>query len=419
MTKNMSSNKALWYNLLVVFLLSAGFASNLEGQEIWTADQFLNFDQSNESLPFEDNLDFLNNKAKGMPFVDQYEFRTETDEMQFDQQQYQFRFKFNSGDERKAYDKILIANKSKYEWLQRQYELDVWEEKYKNIVDLYFNQKEMDLVRQDLELLADKKRVLRKLLDSDPKIEVTDWVTIEGEIFNALSDSLNLTVEKKEISQRIFGTDRDAPLLDESNIIGFSEVKEIVSELMSSTYQHPDEGLAMSEEIIAGAEYKLELAESKRWLEFAQIQYQSDNKLSFQNELSFGTSITIPNKNNNRVKKNEAALELLEKSYETKIKQEENKKEVLTEESKILGLIDQLEGYKKMRDDQKLNAMYESYSEKKIVSPLVLIGIKRAILNNDKKQLDIEKDIYESYINLLTKKAVFLSVPSKNYLKKD
>ena len=153
MTKNVSSNTVSWYKLLVILLLGAVSVFNLEGQEIWTADQFLDFDQNARELPFEENLNFLKNKAKGMPFVDSYEFRTETDEMEFEQQQYQFRFKFNSSDERKAYDKILIANKYKYEWLQRQYELEIWEDKYKNIVDLYFNQKEMDLVRKDIELL--------------------------------------------------------------------------------------------------------------------------------------------------------------------------------------------------------------------------------------------------------------------------
>ncbi len=416
MSKSVSSNTVLGCRLVIALLFFAQMSTCLKSQEVWTSDQFLNFDGRTNELPFQQNLDFLNNKAKGMPFVDRYEFRTETDEMDFEQQQYQFRFRFNSSDERKAYDKILIANKNKYTWLQAQYELEFWEEKYSNIVDLYFCQKEMELVRQDFELLKDRKTVLKKILDNEGSVDVNDWISNEGEILNALSDSLEIELQKKEILQKLFGSDRLTPRLDESGFIRISKIKEIVSKVMSDTNQHPDEGLILAEEKLAGAEYKLELAEAKRWLEFAQIQYQSDDKLSFQREISLGTSITIPNKNNNRVKKNEAALELLEKSYETKLKQEENKREVLIEEAKFYSLIEQLETYREMIKNQRFDSIFESYSEKKIVSPLVLIGIKRSILSNAKKQLDIEKDIYESYINLLTKKAAFLKVPRINYL---
>lgn len=390
--------------------------SDVSGQELWTSDQFLNLDQKT-NVPYQENLNFLKNKAKGMPFVDRYEFRTETDEMEFEQQQYQFRFKFNSSDERKAYDKILVANADKYSWLQAQYELDVWEEKYSNIVDLYFVQKEMKLIREDLELLRDKKKVLRKIIDNEARIEVSDWISNEDEIFNVLSDSLELELQKKEISHMIFGFDRTSPMLDDIDFIQIESVKERISEIIMNEISHPDEGLAIAEEKIADAEYELELAESRRWLEFAQIQYQAENNLSFQRELSLGTSITIPNKNNNRVKKNDAALELLEKSYETMLKKEETEKETLLEQAKLMGLFDQHEAFIDMRKKQKLDSIYLSFAEKKLVSPLVLLDIKRAILKNAQKQLNFEKDIYESYIILLTQNAAFLNVPRKNFLK--
>ncbi len=416
MSKSVSVNTESCNGLVLALLLLALMQINLNGQEIWTSDQFLNFDASKGELPYQENLNFIG-KAKGMPFIDRYEFRTETDEMILDQQQYQFRFKFNSNEERKAYDKILIANKNKYLWMQAQYELDLWEEKYKNILDLYFYQKEMKLLREDLELLADKRTVLKKILDSETKVDVSDWITNEGEIFNVQSDSLELELQMKGISQRIFGSERLAPRLDESDFIQVSKIREMITQIMNDEGQHPDEGLAGAEQNLAKAEYNLEIAEGKRWLEFAQIQFQAEDKLSFQREFSLGTSITIPSKNNNRVKKNDAALELLEKNYESRIEQEENKKELLSDEAKILRLIEQHEVYIKMREKQKLNATFESFSEKKIVSPLVLIGIKRSILSNSKKQLDLEKDIFELYISLLTKKAVFLKVPRKNYLK--
>ena len=79
-------------------------------------------------------------------------------------------------------------------------------------------------------------------------------------------------------------------------------------------------------------------------------------------------------------------------------------------------MLNQYEEFKQLRESQNLEVIYKDFAEKKIVSPTVLIGIKRSIVKNEKKQLNLEKDIYESYINLLTYKAAFLTVPKINYL---
>jgi len=417
MIRSMSLNTISCYRSILILFFIALLSLDLEGQRVWTVDQLLDLNLIEDELPYQKNLNFINNEAKGMPFVDRYEFRTETDEMEFERQQYQFRVKFNSSDERKAYDQILSANKDRYSWLQAQFELEVWEERYKNIIDLYFYQKEMDLLGQDLELLSDKKKVLKKILDNETQVDVSEWISNEAEIFDVLSDSLELELKKKGILQKLFGRVGQIIELDVFNFIQIQSINRIVAEVENVATQHPDNALVMAEEKLAYAEYNLELAEANRWLEFAQIQYKSDDDVSFQKEISLGTSITIPYKNNNRVKKNDAALELLEKKYEANIEEEENKKGLFLEEAKIKSLFEQLDDFKVMRENQKLDSMFESFSEDKIVSPLVLIGLKRSILRNAKNQMDIEKDIYESYINILTKKAAFLKVPRINYLK--
>ena len=416
MFKSVSSNTELCCRRALLVVIMVQFSLLLNGQVIWTSDQFLELDQNTINLPYEKNINFID-QAKGMPFVDRYDFRTETDEMDINQQRYQLRFQLNSRDERKAFDKIMIANKSKYKWLQAQYELDKWEERYNNIIDLYFNQSEMDLVKQDLELLADKKTVLKKILDNEVQVDVGDWLANEAELFKVQSDSMELELNRKEISQKLFGPDRLAPRLEASDCITVEEMLVIVNSILVDSLSHPDEGLAKAEEEVAQAEYQLEEAESRKWLEFAQIEYQWDDNLSFQRELSFGTSISLPSKGNNRAKKNEAALELLEKNYELRLEQEGNKEVLSLAETKMLSLIAQLESFQSMRRDQKLEETFESYVENRVVSPLILINIKRTILDYNKKELELEKDIYEVYIDILTRKAAFLKSPRRNYLK--
>jgi hypothetical protein len=405
-----------YLKLITVLVFSLLMSVSLVGQESWTTDQYLAFKNNDISLPFEENINFLTIKAKGMPFVDNYEFRTETDEMEFERQQFQFRFQFNSRDERKAYNKILSANKDRYSWLQAQYELDLLEERYKSVLDLYFLQKEQELLSQEFALLVDKKTVLKKILDNKNQIDVEDWMGNENEIFNLHLDSIELNLKLKEIAQKIFSSDRSLPKLDVNNFIKIESLKNKVTDLLEKNTKHPEQEMAIAERNLADAEFQLENAEANKWLNFAQIEYQADNKLSFQKELSLATSITIPNKNNNRIKKNDATLELLERAYKANIKEDENEREIQLEKAKFLSLLNQYEEFRKLRGSQNLDAIYRDFAAKNIVSPTVLIGIKRSIVKNEKKQINIEKDIYESYINLLTHKAAFLSVPKINYL---
>lgn len=398
----------------VMFLMT--WTSSMIAQEEWTSQQFLEYGLGELRLPFEENINFID-RAEGMPFINQYEFRTETDEMELEQQQFQFRFQFNSRDERKAFDNIMLANKHRYQWMQARYELDIWEARYDNLIDLYFYQKEMEILNQDLALLEDKKRVLTKILESEKLLDVNEWMANEAEIFETRTDSLELELSKKEIGQKLFGTERTIPNLYSGDMIPIAAMQEVLDGIRTDERSHPDDGLARAEEQLADAEYKLELAEANKWLKFAQIQYQSDNKLSFQREVSLSTSIVIPGKNNNRARKNEAALDLMEKSYETYLEKKENEVALLSDEAKMKDLVRQLEAFKELRRNQQLEGTYQSFAEERLVSPLVLIGIKRAILKNTKKQLSLEKDIYELYIDILTRNAAFLKEPRQNYLK--
>ena len=392
-------------------------ASILFGQDTWTSDQYLAFQPGDENLPYQRNIDFLNQNAKGMPLIDNYEFRTETDEMELARQRYQIRFQFNSSDERKAYNQILLANKDKYYLLQSKYQLDKLEERYKNIIDLYFNQRELEIKKQELALLNDKKTVLERLLNSDTPGDVSDWISNENELLDARSDSLELELRHSQIAQKIFLSDRIAPELDGSDWIGIEDMQRVVEDILDDESTHPDDGLVVAEENMANAEYQLEIAQGNKWLEFFQLEYQSDPDINFQREVSLGTSIIIPHKNNNRTRKNETALELLEKSYETFSEKEERKNDLIQEEALFRDQIKQFEDYRSLRESQQLENMYEAYEAQQLVSPLVLIDIRKLILDQMDKQLNLEKDIYNSYINILTLKAAFLSNPDKNYLK--
>lgn len=398
--------------LVFIILLSQGVSS----QEIWTTDQYLRLGSNTNSLPFQKSLDFLENEVKGMPIIASYEFRTETDEMDLDRQQFQFRMKFNSREERKAYQKVLAANKQKYTGLQTRYVLGQIEERYKSVLDLYFLQKEELLIKESFDLLYDKKTVLTKILDNQIEVDVEDWINNENEIFELQSDSLELQLQKSELSRQIFGFQRDLPRLEDMRFISIETIKNRLGSILTLEGKHPSERIAMADREIADAEYQLEIAEGRKWLNFAQIEYQSDDKLSFQREVSLSTSIVLPTKNNNRVKKNEAVLDLLESTYELNLEVEEHTKEIQDEKAKLLGLIDQWNAFKILRENQKLSATYKEYVEKKLVSPLVLIGIKKAILRNARKQMNLEKDIYESYLTLLTLKGAFVNSPTTNFL---
>lgn len=369
-----------------------------------------------EDLPYSSNLNFLENKAGRIPIVESYEFRTEMNEFDFNQQEYLIRFDLNSSEERKAYDRVLESNRQLYNLKQDEYMSELLERDYKALVDYYFDMSELDLVTKNLSIVKDKQIVLSKLLSNSDKVDISDWLANQNDLVSLLADSVEL--ERALIDTRLmfFGEIGRNQKINFDDLISIDNMKGVIERRLISGVNPLSLAKAEIEETKAKAEFALEEAETNKWLQYIQLRYQSDNDVSFQKELSFSSSINIPTKSTNKVKRNEAALEVWDKKYDRLLEEEKSERSFSSSIIKMESVIVQYNSLKSMIEAQELNETYENYLSMGNVSPMTLLEIKENILKYKLKLLDAQKSIYEVYLELISDSLLMVDEPRRNFL---
>ena len=368
----------------------------------------------NKQLPFSDNLHFLNTQAGGLPIVESFEFRTETDELLFNQQEYLIRFDLNSSDERKAYDRVLATNKQLYGLLQDEYVSDLIARDYRTLIDYYFDLLELDLVKANLKMVHDKRIIFARLLSNAEEVNINNWLSNQDDIISLVTDSIQLEQSIFSVKSRLFGDEINS--VNFEDFISLEKIRAVVDTYFIDSGPTISSELAAIEEIKAKADYELEEAETNKWLQYLQVRYQADNDVAFQKELSFSSSINIPTRSTNKVKRNEAALEVLDKKYDRIIEEEKDLRTFMSNIIKLESSIIKYSTLKNMIDNQLLEKTYDDYLDLGSVSPLVLLSIQKNINRYKSKQLGALKDIYEAYLELVTNSALMIREPRINFL---
>jgi len=405
-----STIKTIWLIFVFTILVSL---SNLSGQTITPTQLLREAIIQDSEVPYQSNIDFIDSKAGRLPVIAGYQFRTESDELDISQQQYMVRFDLNSKRERSAYKNVLQSQKAIYQLEQQDLVIDRVKEQYKTLVDHYYAILEAELVNQKLVLLRDERSVIAKILSSSANVDVSRWLSIEEDIIETELDSISnqQNIRSLESLLRVNGKE-----VDYSSLITINKIEATALELM--TYGNPSLQaiMAKAEGQKAIAELGLEEAEANKWLDFAQLQYQDKNNLSLQQEISIGTSINLPYSGNNRAKRNEATLKVLEREYQFNKEQEEQATTLATSFDQMTNSISEWKSYSRKIAEFNLQGSYDRYMSTPGISPLVLLDIRKSMLKFDSKIVDIKKDIYNEYLDIIFNAGALVSDSQINYL---
>ncbi len=410
--------KFQYYNfrlLLICFFISSSFVASAQISSTST-EILARHGLGQKQLPYSSNLDFLMNKAGRIPIVESFEFRTETDEFVFDQQEYLIRFDLNSGDERKAYDRILASDKQLYSLMQGEYVSDQVENDYRLLVDYYFDLSELDIVKLNLSMVKDKKTVLAKMLSSTDEVNINNWLSNQDDIISLVMDSIELEQSLYNTRLLVFGDEEKARDIVFNDFISIENIRSVININLINGENTISSRVAIVEEDKAKAEYALEEAETNKWLQYLQVRYQADNDISFQKELTFSSSINITTKSTNKVKRNKAALEVWDKKYDRLLELDKSQTAYTSNVIKLESAFIQYNDLKKLIEDQGLEETYNNYLAIGDVSPLTLLGIQKNINRYKSKLLNARKGIYEVYLDLICNSSLLIDEPRKNFL---
>lgn len=385
------------HSVILSFVLVVGVCAAIHSQDVETTTEVLGRLHSDRIMdPYSENIEYLQKEVKGLPLLEGMELRTETDSWDVDQQQLSLRMRFNSRDEQKAVSGIFATMEEMYLIKQQEILADEVATTYQDLADLYFASSELVIVLEEIALARDKVQYLRNLMEITQQAKLEDWLDVQEDLIDIMNDSIQIghKISMLKAKLKVIG---DVSFVD---MITIDHIRERALSNLADT-ETLETKMAAVEEDKAQYEFQLEEAQSNKWLDFLQVQYQSDDRISFQDEVSFGASISLPTSSRNRVKRQEAALELYEKRYERMVAGRSAKQEKTEQYSDLVSSIDL---HNRLVSDiglLQLDVIYERYQQMDGVSPDELFKIKQTMVALERKKLDAKSDIYQEYLKLV------------------
>ena len=174
----------------ILCLLNSIFSISLQCQKVIAFDSFF-FGSLNETG--EDDSNISDKFDPG--WIDEIEFRTETDEFELDRQRYTLRFTPSSKRINSSIRELANAQNSKFIYLENELQKKYINDSYKNTIAFYELYLEEKLLKQLLTNLKDQNTVYQKLLTTKNSYSVR-WLDVRNEI-SELESELFINAQRK------------------------------------------------------------------------------------------------------------------------------------------------------------------------------------------------------------------------------
>ncbi|MEZ4935261.1 MAG: hypothetical protein R2788_24395 [Saprospiraceae bacterium] len=194
----------------------------LTAQTTITTSDFLSKAFENQTiLLHERQLDFLKNTDHELPWADQLEFRTETDEMDLNRQEYLMRFRYHTRAERQAQRNLHQSDIQQQELKKTDLLEEALLDHYFLLVKYVALDREINIVQQQQLVAADKLTVLRKKAAALSDFNLNDLLNAESKTHELELKKMELEGEFQQLKKTMlipFGADENIKL-DTTNIL--------------------------------------------------------------------------------------------------------------------------------------------------------------------------------------------------------
>ncbi len=383
--------------LLFVFIF---FGTALHGQNVLNSDNFFN-----SRLGRQTDATFYSESAR-MPWIEDIDFRTETDDFDFARQEYTLRISPSSPGVRKAQKELLETYKAEPNNELTAIKKDEVLRMYKDWVNLFLLENEAEIIREFSGIIDDRKIIYEK------KISISEFdpeEILKNEV--SLVDVNQKLFELELLKERLIGSVD----IDHSDMISINDILDVVE----SSDIVLDEGELTYERQVLEKEMALEKAEGKKVLDFVQLRYNGPHDDLLRERLAVGVAFRLSNSSSRKIKMERLGMELEQLEQEFSLDsnaQQLETNDVLQElqfNLKLLESFDQLQGDL----DQKLELLSEAVKKQVGFDPLVILKLKETKLEARLDRLQIVEDIYINYLKYLSISNRMFQLPFKNYLK--
>ncbi len=344
--------------------------------------------------------------------IQEIQIRTETDELDFNRQEYLVRIRPTSSKVMNAQNKYYQIFMEQKNFERLKLKKDFVEAAYFDWLDLYTATKELAKQKELLILLKDEEKVINRIAQV-PGNSVKDLIDIQKDVYD-----LKLEIHKIEKF-----LEQSLPLGLEVDTLAMVSISSIARKIESgeSSMLPVNEQLENALDLqLLDAETAIEIAEQQRVLDYIQVKYGGPHDDQFREKVSVGVGIQLPFSSANRLKMEEITMEkeLMENEFQVQARLYEI--EVNKQKKEIELLIDELNYAKQLFKGIKFRSqeLVNRAAKQEGTNPLPMIKNKKDLIKYDLDMLKLEEAIYKEYIDLLILTGKLFEEPFQNYLTK-
>ena len=400
------------YCLRILLLISLWIVTVL-GARAQNIDRINSSEFLSQTFVIAERSPVIENQSIRFPWIEQYDIRTETRDLDFEKQEYTLRLDPSSRKKRNAYKAMYQMYTANPDLRAYDFQNEKIYSAYRSWVTLYFIEKR-NLISEELQILYADKALLSERKLNASEISFKELIDVE------LS---NTDLEIKSFDDALL-TDfflvkyaMENKLLDFTDMISIEEVLLTVESMVAAESVSELEKYNYDQEII-NREIAIEKAEGKHYFDFLQFKYQGPHDDLLAERFSIGMGAEIPNTGTRKLKIEELKLKQLEleRDYENdkqevNIAMSETKAEIILEIKSLM--------FKKevrIQQAKRLEVIGQKVQTQEGYDPEILLDIKEKKLKSSLNILDLEESIYEDYIKLLAESLQLFKQPFQNHL---
>lgn len=332
-------------------------------------------------------------KAFRTPWLDNTEFRTETRDFDFTQQQYVLRLSPSTPGKARAQSALYDLRENRPDFETAELACDALKQRYEDWLDLYLIDEELQLLQALDSVLDDRNLVLNR---QSASLDF-DW-----------GDLLDLRKEQTEIQLRqLTLRERRQQLLTLYGLPtatlefgSFPAVEALTAGLdLDPVAADPEAAYELE---LAAREIALERAEGRQYLDFVQAQYRGPHEDPFAERFSVGVGFQLPGGGNRQLKIRELELEQQELIRKQALKQQAEQQQGESRIATLQGLLRVHTATTEIFDQEaeEMERISSNLARREGFNPLPLLSIKSRKLKNQLRTLDSKQEVLERFLEL-------------------
>lgn len=275
-------------------------------------------------------------------------------------------------------------------------------------------------------LLQLKNNFLRKAIELNQKIELSDLLRTDKDLYNTIKEKNNYNELLNQLREKILSLSVSQPLDSDKyyNLILVEEIQLWFTSLHQNNFLIYDPELKLIEDRVEylGAKLNYVNSQNRRILNDLRLSYDDPlyltrpNRFNTFNNFSFRIGLNVPLVANNRMRKAEARLDLMEESISLNNQKIKAQEEVSKSRQELISAFSEYEQFMTLTNSGLIQKILKDKQATKYFDPHEWIEILLREKEYEEARLKLYEKVLRKYINFLKSSGGLVAKPYKNYL---